>query len=218
MVEVNKPRKRKVGLESSETRMRLLNAAEQLMCEEGYAAVTTRRLAKHAGVGPQLVHYYFPSLDDLFVTLYRRRAEKALHLAVDHLKSEDPLQALWENSHDSSHVTLTQEFMALANHRKVIRAEIGRYGEQLHLIQQTALQNYFERRGVTPDIDPGVIIVMLSSIGYFLALGSQAGMTFSHTKTEEFVASLIDSLKDTKDSKDTKDTKRKISTPRKLTP
>ncbi|EUA30299.1 bacterial regulatory s, tetR family protein [Mycobacterium xenopi 4042] len=54
----------------------LLDAAEQLMLEEGYAAVTSRRVAQKAALKPQLVHYYFRTMDDLFLAAFRRRAEE----------------------------------------------------------------------------------------------------------------------------------------------
>ena len=53
----------------------LLDAAEQLMLEDGYAAVTSRRVAERAGLKPQLVHYYFRTMDELFIEVFRRRAE-----------------------------------------------------------------------------------------------------------------------------------------------
>src|SRR5262249_23627983 len=56
---------RRRGDESSATRALLLEAAEDLMREEGYPAVTTRRLAGRVGVSNQLVHYYFRTMDDL---------------------------------------------------------------------------------------------------------------------------------------------------------
>ncbi len=37
----------------------LLDAAEQLMAEEGYAAVTSRRVAEKAALKPQLVPHCF---------------------------------------------------------------------------------------------------------------------------------------------------------------
>ena len=45
------------------------------MVDEGYAAATSRRVAAKAGVKPALVHYYFPSMDDLFVAVLRDKAE-----------------------------------------------------------------------------------------------------------------------------------------------
>src|SRR5690349_20615746 len=50
-------------------------ATAQIMLEEGYAASTSRRVAAKAGVKPALVHYYFPSMDDLFLAVLRDSAE-----------------------------------------------------------------------------------------------------------------------------------------------
>ena len=69
---------RRIGTEHSKSRAQLLDAAEQLLVEEGYAAVTSRRVAAKAGLKPQLVHYYFRTMDDLFVEVFRRGAEANL--------------------------------------------------------------------------------------------------------------------------------------------
>ena len=66
------------------------------MLDEGYAAVTSRRVAARAGLKPQLVHYYFRTMDDLFVALIRRGAEQNLEHQARALASPQPLRALWE--------------------------------------------------------------------------------------------------------------------------
>ncbi len=68
---------RRIGAPDAKNRVLLLDAAEQLMLEEGYAAVTSRRLASKAGLKPQLVHYYFRTMEELFLEVFRRRAEEA---------------------------------------------------------------------------------------------------------------------------------------------
>ena len=50
---------RRSPVDGSVTRTALLDAAAAVMLEEGYAAVTTRRLAQRAGVNNGLVSYYF---------------------------------------------------------------------------------------------------------------------------------------------------------------
>jgi AcrR family transcriptional regulator len=50
----------------------LLDAAEQLLIEIGYAAITTRKLAERAGVNHGLVHYYFGSMEDLLFRVVER--------------------------------------------------------------------------------------------------------------------------------------------------
>jgi AcrR family transcriptional regulator len=53
----------------------LLNAAEQLLVEVGYAGITTRKLADRAGVNHGLVHYYFGSMEDLLLRVVERFTE-----------------------------------------------------------------------------------------------------------------------------------------------
>jgi AcrR family transcriptional regulator len=50
----------------------LLDAAERLLVEVGYAKITTRRLAEEAGVNHGLVHYYFGSNENLLVRALER--------------------------------------------------------------------------------------------------------------------------------------------------
>ena len=71
---------RRTGTETSKTRATLLDVTERLMRNEGYAAVSSRRVASEAGVTGALVHYYFPTLDDLFLAVFRRGAEKLAYV------------------------------------------------------------------------------------------------------------------------------------------
>src|SRR4051794_41138534 len=108
---------RRVGATDSRTRSLLLDATERLMLREGYAAVTSRRLAAEAGVKPQLVHYYFLSMDDLFLEAYRRRAEAGIAHFVAVMEVHRSLRALWAFVANLEGSTLNIEFVALANHR-----------------------------------------------------------------------------------------------------
>jgi TetR/AcrR family transcriptional regulator len=105
---------RRIGKESSETRQLLLSAAEQLMREEGYAEVTSRKLARRAGLKPQLVHYYFRTMDELFEALFRRVTEKYLAAMKEIAEQDDALVRMFELSCDTSSAALHLEFLALA--------------------------------------------------------------------------------------------------------
>src|SRR4029450_2817569 len=126
---------RRLGAQDSATRHALLDAAQRVLLEEGYAAVTSRRVAAKAGLKPQLVHYYFRTMDDLFLALVRRGAEQNLERHARARESEQPLRALWEFSNDPAGATLTMEFSALGNHRKAIRAELAAYAEQFRRLE-----------------------------------------------------------------------------------
>ena len=82
---------RRIGAPEAKNRVVLLDAAEQLLLEEGYASVTSRRVAEKAGLKPQLVHYYFRTMEDLFLAVFHRRAEEGLAVLTTALQSPQPL-------------------------------------------------------------------------------------------------------------------------------
>src|SRR5262245_22705522 len=63
------PMPRRSKVEDSAARTALLDAAEAIMVEDGYAAVSIRRIASQAGLNSALVYYYFDTMDGLFVAL-----------------------------------------------------------------------------------------------------------------------------------------------------
>src|SRR6476659_8651446 len=109
---------RRIGAPDAKNRSVLLDAAERLMLEEGYGAVTSRRVAEKAGLKPQLVHYYFRTMGDLYLAVFRRRAEQGLEAQAHGWQWPRPLWALWRYSSDPRISAFTVKFMALASHRE----------------------------------------------------------------------------------------------------
>jgi AcrR family transcriptional regulator len=56
----------------------LLDAAEQLLVEIGFAGITTRKLAERAGVNHGLVHYYFGSMEELLLRVVERFTDQLI--------------------------------------------------------------------------------------------------------------------------------------------
>lgn len=179
---------RRIGAPDAKNRGVLLDAAEQLMLEEGYAAVTSRRVAEKAALKPQLVHYYFRAMDDLFLAAFRRRAEEGLEAQAQALQSPQPLWALWRFSTDPAATAITMEFVALANHRKALKAEIAYYAERFREEQQKALSKVLQRYGVDPArVPPLVWSVLMTSVSRVLVMEQALGMSAGHAQTVEFV-------------------------------
>jgi AcrR family transcriptional regulator len=179
---------RRIGAEDSKTRAELLDAAQHLMLEEGYAAVTSRRVAAKAGLKPQLVHYYFRTMDDLFLALFRRGAEQNLERQARALASPQPLRALWAFSSEPWGAALIQEFSALANHRKAIRAEIAAYAERFRHLQAEALASVFAEHGIDPEVfPPDAVLVVITAISRIMVLEERLGLTTGHAETRALV-------------------------------
>lgn len=184
---------RRIGAETSKTRGLLLDAAERLMLDEGYAAVTSRRIASSAGLKPQLVHYYFRTMDDLFLALFRRRADQGLDRQVGALDSAQPLWSLWDFSRDPRGTALTMEFTALANHRKAIQAELLASAERYRAGLFEAFRSVLTRYQIDQtEYPPIVCAVLLTSVSTFLVIEqAMLGMSTGHAETVAFVEDLI---------------------------
>jgi AcrR family transcriptional regulator len=179
---------RRTGTETSETRFRLLDITERVMIEDGYAAVSSRRIAKEAEVTPALIHYYFPTLDDLFLEVLRRRAKQQLERQERHLTSSQPLRALWTVSSDQAGTALLMEFMALSNHRKTIRSELAEFAEQFRRNQLETLAGHLDEYGLDPDeVPPEVLLVAVAGISRTIVMEQALGMTTGLAETTAFV-------------------------------
>jgi len=179
---------RRIGAPDAKNRTVLLDAAEQLMVESGYAAVTSRRVAEKAGLKPQLVHYYFRTMDDLFMEVFRRRAEEGLRIQESILESPSPLRALWEFSTNPTGVAVTMEFIALARHRPVLRAEIARYSELFRVGQQAAAEQVLARTEYDVSRIPAVVVsVLMTSISRVVVMEESLGVTAGHAETVELI-------------------------------
>src|SRR6478735_5475358 len=92
-----------------EKRERILDATEEIMLKDGYAAVSSRSVAAAVGIQAPLVHYYFPSLDDLFVALLERRAGRNVERMAEVFESPEPLLAWWRQVSDPKGTALFVE-------------------------------------------------------------------------------------------------------------
>ncbi|MDT5020141.1 MAG: hypothetical protein QOG47_406 [Mycobacterium sp.] len=183
---------RRIGAPDAKNRAVLLDAAEQLMLEEGYAAVTSRRVAERAALKPQLVHYYFRTMDELFLAAFRRRAEQGLEVHAMVLQAPQPLWALWRFSTDPAATAITMEFIALANHRKALKAEIALYAERFREEQRKALTTILARYGVDPvKFPPLVWSVLMTSVSRVLVIEQALDMSAGHRETVEIVESYL---------------------------
>jgi AcrR family transcriptional regulator len=177
-----------MGSPEAKNRAALLDAAEQLMLEEGYPAATSRRVAEKAGLKHQLVHYYFHGMDELFTASFRRSAERGLRVQAEALKSPQPLWALWRWHTSTVNAPLWTEYIAMANHRKGLRAEVAYYSKRFREEQRWIVDRALKAYGVDPDELPGLAaIVLLTSVSRVLIMEEALEVLDGHAQTVEVV-------------------------------
>lgn len=172
----------------TESRSLLLDATENIITTEGYAAVTTRRVASKVGLTPALVHYYFPTTDDLLLATYRRAVERWDRLIEEALASERPLHALWNLHADPRRAAIGTEFLAIANHRKGIRAEIAQHEENSRKLQAEALATLLAdpKLSFTPTA-PISIAMFFAAMSRAFVTDEVLGVSAGHSETRAMV-------------------------------
>ena len=184
---------RRIGARDSLTRTKLLDAAEQLMLTEGYAAVTSRRVGQQAEISSQLVHYYFATMDDLFLEVFRRRADEGFVRFERALEARPSLRTVWSSLNDGSGSAFNLEFVALANHRKAIRAEVASYAERFRTMQLAAISSILAARGTLPGgLTPEVVLVAMAGVSQLVALERALGVSGGHEQALAFIEQHLD--------------------------
>jgi TetR/AcrR family transcriptional regulator len=178
---------RRRGVENSAVRSALVDAAELLIREGGYPSVTARNLADKINLKRQIVHYYFHSMDDLFIAVIRRGADRTRPHLQAALTSDEPLRRLWEINSDPAQATLSLELSALASRRPAVRAEVKRFAEEFRDLQTQVLVQHLQKRGISPDLQPIVATVLLTGLSQVLTLESAIDIDRGHSETLEFV-------------------------------
>lgn len=183
-----------LGAESSQTRIALINAAERLLREEGYAAVTSRRIAAAAGLKHQVIYYYFETLEDLLLEVYRRGAAKGTERLREALDSEDPLRSLWEFICAPRGTRFITESMALAIRNDAIRAEIAKDAEATRSLQAEVLARHLESRGVKSQISPVLLSLLMNALARNLVNEELLGIKLGHDEAFALVEGCLREL------------------------
>ena len=137
---------RRKGAENSETRTQLVQLAVQILREEGAAAVTAGRLAEQIGLRRHIVHYYFGTIDELFVAVIREEGERTEDWLKAAISTRDPLNLLWEISRNSA--TIILELTSMAIRRPGIAKEYKIYTERFRQVMAEILTIYAGVQGL----------------------------------------------------------------------
>jgi AcrR family transcriptional regulator len=103
---------------SAQTRTRILEAARSCLLADGYANLSTRRVAEAADVPLSQIHYYFGSRQELILAVLAAENQRLLARQRE-MSAPDPLWVRWELACDfldtdveSGYVRILQEMIA----------------------------------------------------------------------------------------------------------
>ena len=152
----------------------LLDAAERLLAEVGYAGVTTRRLAEEAGVNHGLVHYYFGSNENLLVHALERFTGRLIARQRELYAAGVPFADKWRTamhylvSEDVSYQKIWLELQALAWNNPDIRARLTQVNAEWRAVLTEAFEQPRRELGIGLPLEALVSLVMTFNLGIII--------------------------------------------------
>jgi AcrR family transcriptional regulator len=187
---------RKIDQDSgADKRAAILKAATEILRDEGYASVTSRRLAEQAGLKSKLVHYYFKSMDELFLAVYRAAEEQYHERQAQALISSNPLRALWELNIDSFNTRVLQELIALASHHEPLRKEIARSSQRSRVTQSIVFAKAMAKLPKkTSSLSPEFLSLLMTATARLMAMDRVLGVTAGHADAKSWIKEVLNQL------------------------
>jgi AcrR family transcriptional regulator len=157
----------------ADTEARFLDAAERLLIETGHAGITTRRLAQEADANHGLVHYYFGSIENLFVRVLERFTERLIERQRRMYASDLPFIEKWRTAMryldtDRDYQKIWFELQALAWSRPELRERVAEVNAEWRAVLRDAFKEPLERYGLPIPLDALVALVVTFNEGMIL--------------------------------------------------
>jgi AcrR family transcriptional regulator len=174
----------------------LLDAAEQLLIDVGYAGVTTRRLAEKAGVNHGLVHYYFGSIENLLVRTLERFTERLITRQRELYAAELPFLEKWRTamryltSEDVGYEKIWLELQALSWNDPELRERLAQVNDEWRSVLLEAFDQPRRDYGIDMPLDALVSLVMTFNLG--IILERLGGIDTGHRELLEWIERRLD--------------------------
>jgi AcrR family transcriptional regulator len=173
----------------------LLDAAERLLVEVGYAGITTRRLAAEAGVNNGLVHYYYGSLENLLVQVLERFTARMIERQRAMYAAEMPFIEKWRTAMrylvaDSDYQKVWWELQALAWNRPELQAYVAHVDDEWRAVLTEAFADPHERYGL--DIPLAVLVSLVMTLNTGVIQERLTGITTGHQELLDWIDGWIE--------------------------
>jgi TetR/AcrR family transcriptional regulator len=187
-----------------ETAEAFLDAAERLLVEVGYAGISTRTLAAEAGANQGLVHYYFGSMDELFVQVLERFTERLVSRQREMYATDAPFIEKWRTAWrfqdedlKGGYSKIWLELQMLACNHPELRKRVGRVNAEWRGVLRDAFEQAADEYGLDRDQFPiDVLVAMTMTFAQGYALERLEGVDEGHQELLDWIERWIESLEE----------------------
>ena len=169
-----------------------LDAAERLLVEVGYAAITTRRLAREAGANQGLVHYYFGSMENLLVRVLERFTDRLIVRQRAMYAADLPFLEKWrqamrylDEDFASGYQKVWYELQAMAWSKPELRDRIAHVTEEWREVLTEAFQQARREHGI--DMPIGALVALVVTFNQGIILERLSGIDTGHRELIEWI-------------------------------
>jgi AcrR family transcriptional regulator len=169
-----------------------LDAAERLLVEIGYAAITTRRLAREAGANQGLVHYYFGSMDNLLVRVLERFTERLIVRQRAMYATDLPFIEKWrqamrylDEDYASGYQKVWYELQAMAWNTPELRERIAHVTVEWREVLEEAFEQARREHGI--EMPVGALAVLVAAFNQGLILERLSGIDSGHRELLDWI-------------------------------
>jgi AcrR family transcriptional regulator len=181
----------------------LMDAAERLLYEAGYAGVTTRAVAEAAGVNHGLVHYYFGSMEELLTQTLQRFVDQ-LAEALEALYADPTLTfaekwrlgaQFWVDEPTSRFPKILLELLAMGWNMPALRARLTEVHARFRGIFEHHFGQALRDYGLDEDEFPlKVIVGAVTSFQLGLIVEGLSSVHENHQELLDWIQRWIDGL------------------------
>jgi AcrR family transcriptional regulator len=186
----------------SATAEALLDAAERLLVDVGHAGISTRRLATEAGANQGLVHYYFGSIDELFVQVLERFTERLVARQREMYAGDAPFidkwRAAWsfqQQDLEAGYSKIWMELQALSWSHPELRPRVARVNAEWRGVLREAFERAAAEYGLdTDELSIDALVALMMTFGQGYALERLEGIDTGHAELLAWIERRLESL------------------------
>jgi AcrR family transcriptional regulator len=193
------------SLARQQTEDAFLDAAERLLIEVGYSGISTRRVAEEAGANHGLVHYYFGSMENLFVRVLERFTERLIARQREMYARSDisPLEK-WttamgylESDLAAGYPKIWLELQALGWNRPDIAGRVGRVNARWRAVLTDAFDEMMAEYGLDRKRFPlAAMVSLVMTFNEGIMVERLSGISTGHRELLRMVEHWLESLEE----------------------